>query len=321
MTIAPDTVSDRPGTRHHACLEAGGAHYLTGTPDGLRAADVDALRRGLDAAAARGPHSPVVVTAGLALTIAVAAGTDLSVPAVVVALFVTAVAALGARRLDRARRTVLATHEVPDTDRLVRHEQLVAVWDRLRCAATSWEPAVWEVAAHGGHAPVVRRCDGPRHLRADLPVPTFSGAHHEIAFLPDRVVLRDGRFHAVVGYGALEVDTEVRERAEGGRVGRLTVRAAGITSVFDLASVDAACATAAALRGMTDAHHRRAPEADRPARAAAVAATRARSVESARARLGADAQRSGAGPSTGVPGPRQASEDTGSSWASPTAAL
>lgn len=305
--------------RHHACLEAGGAHYLTSTPDGLQEADVDALRHALDAAAARHPVTPVVVTAtlmalvGLVGLVALTAGTDLSVPAVLLVTALAAVATVAAfalgRRHDRLRRTVLATHELPDADRLRRHEQLVATWDRLRCAATSWEPAVWEVAPHGGHAPVTRRCDGPRHLRADLPVPTFAGATREIAFLPDRVVLRDDRFHAVVGYGTLEVDASVLERDGGGRLGRLTIRAGGIPSVFDLASVDAACATAAALRGMTDAHHRRAPEAERPARTAAVRATRARAVESARARAGT------------VPAPRQASEDTGRSCASPTVAL
>jgi hypothetical protein len=295
--------------RHHACLEAGGAHYLASTPEGLREADVDALRHALDAAAGHRALTPAVMTATLVATVAVAAGTDLSVPAVLATVLVAAVAVLLAHRRDRGRRTVLATHELPDTDRSARHEQLVGVWDRLRCAATSWEPAVWEVAPHGVHVPVVRRCDGPRHLRADVPVPTFAGAEREIAFLPDRVVLRDGRFHTVVGYGALEVDATVRERAEGGRLGRLTVRAAGIVTVFDLASVDAACALAAALRGMTDAHHRRAPEADRPARTAALRAARERSVEHARARLGL------------VPRPRQASDDTGSSCASPTVRL
>ncbi|WP_018334106.1 hypothetical protein [Actinomycetospora chiangmaiensis] len=298
-----------PIARHHACLEAGGAHYLTSTPDGLREADVDALRHALDAAAARRPAAPAVVTAALALAVAVAAGTDLSVPAVLATVLVAAVAAVLAHHRDRGRRTVLATHEVPDADRLRRHEQLVATWDRLRCAATSWEPAVWEVAPQGGHAPVTRRSDGPRHLRADLPVPTFAGTARELAFLPDRVVLRDDRFHAVVGYGGLEVDASVLDRAEGGRLGRLTVRAAGITSVFDLASVDAACALAGALRGMTDAHHRRAPEADRPARTAARRATRARAVEAARARVAP------------VPAPRQAGDDTGRSCASPTVAL
>ncbi|WP_433800046.1 hypothetical protein [Actinomycetospora sp. CA-084318] len=264
----------------------------------------DALRRQLDAAAAARPHTPVVVTVGLAVAVAVAAGTDLDVPATTAALLVVAVAAAVTRRRDRARRTVVVT-PAPGP----RHEQLVATWERLRCAATSWEPAVWEVAPHGGHAPVARRLDGPRHLRAGEPVPTFAGARHELAFLPECVVLRDGRFHTVVGYDALEVDASVHERAGGGRLGRLTVRAAGVTSVYDLASVDAACATAAALRGVTDAHVRPAPEAERPARVAARRASRARAVGDARARLAA------------VPEQRQASDATGRSCASPTAAL
>ncbi|MCD2188922.1 hypothetical protein [Actinomycetospora soli] len=269
----------------------------------------DALRRQLDDAAAARPHTPAVVTAGLVLAVAVVAGTDLSLPATAAALLAAAVAAVVARRRDRARRTVVATDGPEAAGRHVRHEQLVATWERLRCAATSWEPAVWEVAPHGVHAPVARRLDGPRHLRAADPVPTFAGTRREIAFLPDAVVLRDGRFHTVVGYDALEVDASVHERAGGGRLGRLTVRAAGVTSVYDLASVDAACATAAALRGLTDAHVRRAPEAERPARVAARRASRARAVGETRARLAA------------VPSPRQPSDATGRSCASPTAAL
>lgn len=264
----------------------------------------DALRRQLDDAAAARPYTPAVVTGGLALAVAVVAGTDLSVPATTAVLLAVAVLAAVTRRRDRARRTVV----VP-VGSGPRHEQLVATWERLRCAATSWEPAVWEVAPHGGHAPVARRLDGPRHLRAAGPVPTFAGTRRELAFLPGHVVLRDGRFHTVVGYDALEVDASVHERAGGGRLGRLTVRAAGLTSVYDLASVDAACATAAALRGLTDAHVRPAPEAERPARTAARNASRDRAVTDARARLAA------------VPAPRQARDATGRSWASPTAAL
>ncbi|MDL5155841.1 hypothetical protein [Actinomycetospora termitidis] len=303
MTTVPDAAPTLRGprrARHHACLEAGGAHYLA-SPDArgeLCPTGLDGLRRGLDLAASARARAPFV---GAGALVAVAVATVLVGPSVadlpsplpvltlLVGLVATGVVLAVTALHDRARRTVVATHEMADRDRTARYEHLVATWERLRCAATSWEPAVWEVRAEAGrraHSPVARRTDGPRHLRADLPVPTFSGARREIAFLPDRVVLRDGRFHTVVGYDTLEVDASTRARAEGGRLGRLTLRAAGIVTVLDLASVDAASATAAALRGMTDAHHRRA-----------------------RAHRGT------------VPAPRQPSDATGRSWASPTVAL
>ena len=210
----------------------------------------DLLRRRLDAAAASRSRTPLVALAAVAVT--VAAALVLGPAGVGAALVVGILAVLATRRQDRARRTVAVTCGAP----LPRHEQLVAIFERVRCEATSWEPQVWEVGEKAVHHPVSRRCDGPRHLRADGPVPTFAGARRELALLPEHVVLRDGRFHTVVGYDALEVAASVRERAGGGRLGRLTVRAAGLESVYDLASIDATCELAAALRGMTDAEHR-----------------------------------------------------------------
>ncbi|MEJ2869059.1 hypothetical protein WCD74_14895 [Actinomycetospora sp. OC33-EN08] len=295
MTTVPDAAPTFTGprrARHHACLEAGGVHYLAGADarGDLEPVGPDALRRSLDRAACARARAPFAAAGGL-VVLAVAAVLGAPVPALLAGLVVAGVVVALAALHDRVRRTVVATHEMADRDRAARLEHLVATWERLRCAATSWEPAVWEVRTGPGrraHRPVARRTDGPRHLRADLPVPTFSTARREVAFLPDRVVLRDGRFHTVVGYDALEVDVAGRERAEGGRLGRLTLRAAGIVTVLDLASVEAASATAAALRGMTAAHDRRAQRLAGPA---------------------------------GVPAPRQPSDDTGRSWASPTLAL
>ena len=210
----------------------------------------DLLRHRLDAAAAARPQTPLVALAAVCVAVAVALVAGPAAAAV--ALVVGTLAVLVARRHDRTRRTVAVTCGTPPS----RHEQLVAIFERLRCEATSWEPQVWEVGEKAVHHPVSRRCDGPRHLRADGPVPTFAGTRREVALLPEHVVLRDGRFHTVVGYDALEVAASVQERAGGGRLGRLTVRAAGLESVYDLASIDAACELAAALRGMTDAQHR-----------------------------------------------------------------
>lgn len=311
---------------HHALVEARGTRYRAGGPaagraagpataDRLAVADPDALRRRLDAAAAVRRIAPglavvvgvAVVVVGLAAGL-VAAGLAAVGGAVVLGL---------ARRRDRRRTVVAATHHLPHRAPSVRHEHLVATWERVR--TTSWEPAVWELGARGRHHGVTRRDDGPRHLRADVAVPTFRGRRRDVAFLPDRVVLREGRRHTVVAYDDLVASVEVRERAEGGQVGRLSLRTPGVTVVYELASVDAALALAVALRTMTGTQWRRAPESDRPARAAARLAARRRAVDSARARVAA------------VPAPRRASDGngagggqadaTGSPCASPTVAL
>lgn len=112
---------------------------------------------------------------------------------------------------------------------------------------SSWEPALWEVAPQGVHHAAARRLDGPRHLRADVAVPALASGRRDVAFLPDRVVLREGRRHHVLGWDELEATATVRERAEGGRLGRLTVRVAGRTVTYDLTSVAAARELAAAL--------------------------------------------------------------------------
>ncbi len=174
--------------------------------------------------------------------------TVLAGPALAVVVGLVALPVLGAvHQQDRARRTVTARYaQTPPAG----HERLVATWERHRVATTAWEPALWEVAPQGVHHTVARRVDGPRHLRADVAVPTLAGARRDVAFLPDRVVVRQGRRHHVLRYDELEATATVRERAEGGRLGRLSLRIAGRAVTYDLASVAAARELAAALRAV-----------------------------------------------------------------------
>ncbi|HEY2225484.1 hypothetical protein [Actinomycetospora sp.] len=263
-------------------------------------ADSDELVRGLDDAARA--HRYALLAGGLALAVVVGVAALAGPGAALLA--VPALAVVG--HLDRARRTVVATYVHPRSAPSSSHERLVGVWERQRMSATSWEPAVWEAAPHGVHHAVARRVDGPRHLRADLPVPTFAAAHRDVAFLPDRVVIREGRTHRVAGYDELQVAATVCERAEGGRLGRLSLRVADRTVVYDLTSVGAACELAAALRGMTGPRSGRAPAADRGARSLPVPSPR-------------DGGADGAWDAVGSASPQ--SETTGSPWASPTVAL
>ncbi|NMO92638.1 hypothetical protein [Actinomycetospora sp. TBRC 11914] len=206
------------------------------------APDADGLSHRLDDAARARRRAPLAAAAALAVVgTAALAGPVL---AVVVTLLV-APAVVVVHALDRSRRTV--TVACPPSP---RHERLVALWERHRvaaCQAAAWEPAVWEVAPQGVHHAVARRVDGPRHLRADVAVPALASGHRDVAFLPDRLVLREGRRHHVLGLDELEATATVRERAEGGRLGRLTLRVAGRTVTYDLTSVAAARELAAAL--------------------------------------------------------------------------
>jgi hypothetical protein len=206
--------------------------------------DTRALARRLDDAARTPRRAPLAAVVALAVVVGTGglAGPALAVLVAVLALPVLAVV----HQHDRTRRTVVATYVRTSS----RHEHLVALWERHRVAATDWEPALWEIASQGVHHTVARRVDGPRHLRADVAVPTLAGAHRDVAFLPDRVVVREGRDHHVLGYGDLDATATVRERAEGGRLGRLSLRVAGNAVTYDLASVTVAHELAAALRSM-----------------------------------------------------------------------
>jgi hypothetical protein len=263
----------------------------------------------LDDAAGARPRASIAGCAALAVVVGTAVVAGGALAAVVALLVVPALVVV--RHHDRARRTVTATYARPHRVPSSCHEQLVATWERHRVAATSWEPAVWEVAPHGGHHAVVRRVDGPRHLRADVPVPTFAAAHHDVAFLPDRVVIREGSRHRGVSYDELEVAATVRERDGGGRIGRLSLRVTDRTLVYDLTSVGAACDLAAALRGMTGPGPRRALAAARPL------------VVPSPREGAADGARDAVGPTCVSPTPSTSAQsvETGSPWASPTVAL
>ena len=204
--------------------------------------DDDGLTRRLNDAARARRLAPLAGCAALAV---VGGAAVLAGPALAVVVGLLALPLLGAvHQHDRARRTVTAGYSRTS----VGHEHLVALWERHRVATTAWEPAIWEVASQGVHHAVARRVDGPRHLSADVVVPSLAGAHRDVAFLPDRVVVREGRRHHVLGYDELEATATVRDRAEGGRLGRLTLHVAGRTVTYDLASVAAARELATALR-------------------------------------------------------------------------
>lgn len=205
----------------------------------------ETLVRRLDEAARAPRRAPLAALACLVVVAgaAVLAGPGLAVLVALLALPVLAVL----YQQDRARRIVTVAY-APSSS---RHECLVAMWERHRVAAGIWEPAVWEIAPQGVHHAVARRVDGPRHLRADVAVPTLAGSHRDVAFLPDRVVIREGRHHHVLGYDELDATATVRERAEGGRLGRLSVQIAGRAVTYDLASVAVAHELAAALRTMS----------------------------------------------------------------------
>ena len=236
------TITHSPGTTHDLPAPRRAVDDDPSDPD---APDTRALARRLDDAA-RAPRR-AVLAAVVALAVVVGtAGVASGGLAVLVALLALPVLVV-VHQQDRARRTVTATYARTTS----RHECLVAMWERHRVATSVWEPALWEVAPQGVHHAVARRVDGPRHLRADVALPTLAGAHRDVAFLPDRVVVREGRDHHVLAYDELEATATVRERAEGGRLGRLSLQVGGRAVTYDLASVAVAHELAAALRTMS----------------------------------------------------------------------
>jgi hypothetical protein len=232
------TITHSHGTKHDLPAPRRPADDEPGAPDAP-----SLVRRLDDAARAPRRAAPAAVVA-LAVVVgtAVVAGGGLAVLVALLALPVLVVV----HQHDRARRTVTAGYAQTSS----RHECLVAMWERHRVATSVWEPALWEVAPQGVHHAVARRVDGPRHLRADVALPTLAGTYRDVAFLPDRVVVREGRHHHVLAYDELEATATVRERAEGGRLGRLSLQVAGCAVTYDVASVAVAHELAAALRTM-----------------------------------------------------------------------
>ncbi|MDL5156107.1 hypothetical protein [Actinomycetospora termitidis] len=131
---------------------------------------------------------------------------------------------------DTIRRTVVVFYDVQDQE--ARHYQhLVDSFTEAGRSRMAWHvvaagavTTTYQHKVNAGASAVVdrlavsRTIDGPRHLRANIAVPTLSTSRRSLHFLPDRILVRDGRRYADVPYVNLRVDHRLQRFIESGAV-------------------------------------------------------------------------------------------------------
>jgi len=199
---------------------------------------------------------------------------------------------------DRSRRTVVVFYEVGD-EPAARFSQLVATHEQLSQAHRSWIvearadlATAHQRKVHAGATALNRRGDaatstsGPPVLATNIAVPGLTSKQRSVYFLPDRLLLREGKNYADLPYSGLRVEVTDQRFIEDGHVprdarqvdttwqyanvrggpdrryknnrqlpvmlyGRLTLsNPDGFLTVWDFSRPDAASAFAAALSGM-----------------------------------------------------------------------
>jgi hypothetical protein len=131
---------------------------------------------------------------------------------------------------DTIRRTVVVFYDVQDQD--VRlYQGLVDAFAESGRSRMAWHvvaagavTTTYQHKVNAGASAVVdrlavnRTIDGPRHLRANIAVPTLSTSRRSLHFLPDRILIRDGRRYADVPYVNLRLDDRLQRFIESGPV-------------------------------------------------------------------------------------------------------
>jgi Protein of unknown function (DUF4236) len=137
---------------------------------------------------------------------------------------------------DKARRTVVAFYQVDDVPAL----KFQALTDSFRlmqeCSAQWYVVAQGRVQttrqykAHAGASSILRRVrgkadfSGPPVLATNIVVPSLHGRQRSVYFLPDRVLVRDGRRFADLPYSACHASGVPTRFIEDGAVPRDAIR-------------------------------------------------------------------------------------------------
>jgi hypothetical protein len=133
---------------------------------------------------------------------------------------------------DRARRSVVAFYDVNGlqadwfqtaVDALTAMGQSSGLW-RLNAAGQVQTTHQYKVNA--GASTIISRANatvgmsGPKVLVTNIAVPSITAGGHALHFLPDRLLVRDGRQFASVSYAALRASESPSRFIEDGRVPR-----------------------------------------------------------------------------------------------------
>lgn len=116
---------------------------------------------------------------------------------------------------DRARQTVVAFYDVEDeharwfTELVEVFEELAMMSDAWRVNASGRVQSTYQYKVNSGASEIVKRVDarrslkGPKILETNIAVPSFESGRQGLHFLPDRLLIRDGKRFSDVDYAAL----------------------------------------------------------------------------------------------------------------------
>jgi hypothetical protein len=127
---------------------------------------------------------------------------------------------------DRVRRTVVAFYDVQGTE-AARFQQLVDSFEQARTTQRAWHViasgAVSTTYQHKVNAgassvvnrlPLTRNIGGPSHLSSNIAIPSLATPRRSVYFLPDRVLVRDGRHYGAIAYKNLRADANLQRFIE-----------------------------------------------------------------------------------------------------------
>lgn len=127
---------------------------------------------------------------------------------------------------DKARRTVVLFYDVNDRP-AEWFGDLVDLWPWLSETKRVWRmvesgriQTTYEHKTNAGASELVSRVlvavntAGPKHLSTNVAVPTISAGKASLHFLPDRILVRDGRTYSDVAYDHLQVSASTQRFIE-----------------------------------------------------------------------------------------------------------
>jgi len=196
------------------------------TAMGLVATGPDDVVEQLNQAAA---HFPVSIVALLGLAILAVAIRGIGA-IVVLALGLPGVVWLALR--DKARRTVVAFYDVED-EHASWLTELVGAFEALASANRLWRvtqsgnvQTTYQYKVNSGASRLINRASasagmgGPKPLATNIAVPGVTCGRQGLHFLPDRLIVREGRRFSDVSYDALDVGFNAGRFIEDGSVPR-----------------------------------------------------------------------------------------------------
>jgi hypothetical protein len=174
-------------------------------------------------------HFPVYIVALLGLVVLALAVQGIGA-IVLLALGLPGVIWLGLR--DKAKRTVVAFYDVED-EHATWLTELVAAFAALASANRLWRVTesgnvrtTYQYKVNSGASRLINRASasaglgGPKPLATNIAVPSVTCGRQGLHFLPDRLIVRDGRRFSDVSYSALVVSFNAGRFIEDGGVSR-----------------------------------------------------------------------------------------------------